>query len=106
MIVLKERLKGLNKLGFMPAETNPNKQISWLLDFESALQDIIDLGSSPDMNMQMGAFGPPVQESILKAFSDNPLKKREVAMAGQNLQPKEKLFLIRQKSKNLERKYS
>ena len=44
MIVLKERLKGLNKLGFMPAETNPNKQISWLLDFESALQDIIDGG--------------------------------------------------------------
>ena len=44
------------------------------------------------MNMQMGAFGPPVQESILKAFSDNPLKKREVAMAGQNLQPKEKIF--------------
>ena len=99
MIVLKERLKGLNKLGFMPAETNPNKQISWLLDFESALQDIIDLGSSPDMNMQMGAFGPPVQESILKAFSDNPLKKREVAMAGQNLQPKEKIVSYQAKVK-------
>ena len=97
MIVLKERLKGLVKLGTMPADTSPNKQISWFLDFESVLNDIIDLGSSTDLNMQMGAFGPPVQESILKAFNDHPQKKREIAMSGYNLQPKEKIIAYQSK---------
>ena len=91
IVVLKERLKTLAKLGTVPPDTNPAKQISWFLDFESALQDIIDLGSTDDLNMQMGAFGPPVQEQILKAFNDNQIRKREVASAGQNLQPKEKI---------------
>ena len=97
MIVLKERLKSLAKLGNIPPDTNPSKQISWFHDFESFLQDIIDLGNTNDLNLQMGAFGPPVQEQILKALSDNPLKKREVAKAGHGKQPKEKIEAFRDK---------
>ena len=92
LVVLDERLKSLSKLGNLPSDTNPKKQITWLLDFEAVLQDILDLGDTEDLNMQMGAYGPPVQKQILKAFDDNPLKKREVAQAAQGKQPKEKIL--------------
>ena len=97
MTVLKERLKLFTKLGSVPPDSCPGKQITWYLEFESVLQDIIDLGSSDDLNMQMGAFGPPVQEQVLRFLSDNPLKKREVAMAGTGKQPKEKMLAYRDK---------
>ena len=61
------------------------------------MPEIIDLGTSDDLNMQMGAFGPPVQETVLKAFNDNPQKKREVAMSGLNLQPREKMVAYQSK---------
>ena len=54
IIVLKERLKSLSKLGHLPPDANPAKQITWYLDLESVIQDIIDLGTSEDLNMQMG----------------------------------------------------
>ena len=57
------------------------------------IQDIIDLGSSADTNLQMGAFGPPVQEQVLKALADDLIKKREVAKAGYGKQPKETRLL-------------
>ena len=97
MVVLKERLKSLTKLGSIPPDSNPSKQIGWFLEFESAMQEIIDLGTSDDLNMQVGAFGPPVQETVLKAFNDNPQKKREVAMSGLNLQPREKMVAYQSK---------
>ena len=97
MIVLRERLKSLNKLGNVPPDTSASRQISWYHDFESVIQDIIDLGSGADMNLQMGAFGPPVQEMILKALADDPLKKREVAKAGYGKQPEEKVTAFRDK---------
>ena len=90
-MTLKERLKSLSKLGNVPSDSAPSKQTTWFLDFESVLQDVIDLGDSSDMNMQMGAFGPSVQEMILKAFNDIPVKKQEMAMAGNGKQPKEKI---------------
>ena len=61
------------------------------------MQDIIDLGDTEDLNLQMGAFGPPVQEQILKALSDNPLRKREAAKAGHGKQPREKIEAFRDK---------
>ena len=91
MVVLKERLKSLTKLGGVPPDCSAAKQIIWYHDFESVVQDIIDLGSSDDLNLQMGAFGPSVQEQILRTLSDNPIKKREVAKAGSGKQPKEKI---------------
>ena len=97
IIVLKERLKSLSNVGNIPPETNASKLITWYHDFESVLQDIIDLGTSYDMNMQMGAFGPPVQEQVLKAFNDNPYIKKKVAMAGSGKQPKEKMMAFRDK---------
>ena len=90
--MLKERLKSLSELGNIPSDEDPGEQITWLLDFEAVLQDILDLGESDDLNMQMGAYGPPVQEQILKAFDDNPLKKIEVAKAGRGKQPKQKIL--------------
>ena len=92
LIVLKERLKSLSELGNIPSDEDPGEQITWLLDFEAVLQDILDLGESDDLNMQMGAYGPPVQEQILKAFDDNPLKKIEVAKAGRGKHPKQKIL--------------
>ena len=97
MLVLKERLKSLTKLGNVPPDISPSKQIIWYHDFESVVQDIINLGTSDDLNLQMGAFGPPVQEQILRALSDNPLMKREVAKAGVGKQPREKLIAFRDK---------
>ena len=97
IIVLKERLKSLAKLGSIPSDSNPGKQITWFLEFESVIQDIIDLGTTEDLNMQMGAFGPPVQEQVLKALNENPIKKREVAKAGMNKQPKEKMIAYKDK---------
>ena len=97
MIVLKERLKSLTKLGPIPPDSNAGKQITWYHDFESVVQDIIDLGTTDDMNMQMGAFGPQVQEQVLKALIDNPQKKREVAMSGHERQPREKIIAYRDK---------
>ena len=47
--------------------------------------------------MQMGAYGPPVQEQILKAFVDNPLKKQEIAVAGHGKQPKQKMVAYKNK---------
>ena len=44
------------------------------------------------MKIQKGAFIPPVQEKFLKSLSDNPIKKREVAMAGTSKQPKKKMI--------------
>ena len=96
MTVLRERLKSLSKLGNIPSDSCPFKQINWYLDFESVIQDIINLGSTDDLNLQMGAFGPPVQEIILKALSDNPVKKREVAKAGHGKQPKEKMLAFKE----------
>ena len=97
MVVLKERLKSLAKLGNVPPDSLPSKQIIWYHDFESIIQDIIDLGTTEDLNLQMGAFGPPVQEMILKALSDNPLKKRDVAKAGHGMQPRAKMLAFRDK---------
>ena len=97
MVVLKERLKSLTKLGGIPPDSSASKQIVWYHDIESVIQDIIDLGSSADLNLQMGAFGPGVQEQILRAFSDNPLKKREVAKTGHGKQPKQKIIAFRDK---------
>ena len=97
MTVLKERLKSLTKLGNIPSDSFPAKQITWYHDFESVLQDVIDLGTTDDMNLQMGAYGPPVQEQILRALSDNPMKKREVAKAGHGKQPRDKLLAFRDK---------
>ena len=57
----------------------------------------MDLGDSPDMNMQMGAFGPAVQEQVLKALNDNPMKKQEVAMAGSGKQPRDKMLAYKEK---------
>ena len=45
----------------------------------------------------MGAFGPLVQERILKALADNPLRKREVAKAVHGKQPKEKIEAFKDK---------
>ena len=53
IIVLKERLKSLSKIGSIPPDTNASKLISWYHDFESVLQDIIDLGNSNDLNMPL-----------------------------------------------------
>ena len=92
MLVLKERLKSLTNLGPIPPDSNPGKQITWYHDFESVVQDIIDLGTNGDMNMQMGAFGPQVQEQVLKALNDNPQKKTEVAMSGHLMQPRDKII--------------
>ena len=92
MVVLKERLKSLTKLGNVPPDSLPSKQIIWYHDFESIIQDIIDLGTTADLNLQMGAFGPPVQEMVLKALSDNPLKKRDVAKAGHGMKPRAKML--------------
>ena len=97
LLVLRERLKSLNKIGGIPSDTVPNKQITWYHDMEAVLQDILDLGDSSDLNMQMGAFGPPVQEQILKAFSENPIKKQELAIAGGGKQPREKFVAYREK---------
>ena len=97
LIVLRERLKSLTKLGGIPSDSLPVKQIVWFHDFEAVLQDILDLGDSDDLNMQMGAYGPSVQEQILKAFSDNPVKKQEIAMAGSSKQPKQKLLAYKEK---------
>ena len=97
MLVLKERLKSLSKLGTIPPDCNAGKQITWYHDFESVVQDIIDLGTNGDMNMQMGAFGPQVQEQVLKALNDNPQKKREVAMSGHLKQPRDKIVAYRDK---------
>ena len=97
LLVLRERLKSLNKIGSIPSDSLPAKQITWFHEFESVLQDVLDLGNSTDMNMQMGAFGPPVQEQILKAFSDHPLKKQELAMAGNIKQPKDKILAYQEK---------
>ena len=103
LVVLEERLKTLSKLGNVPPDTNPRKQIIWLLDFEAVLQDILDLGESTDLNMQMGAYGPPVQRQILKAFEDNPWKKQDVAKAGQGKQPKEKILAYQEMIKGFRR---
>ena len=65
LIVLRERLKCLAKVGHIPPDTNASKQITWFHDFGAVLQDIIDLGSTDDMNLQMGAFGPTVQDQVL-----------------------------------------
>ena len=97
ILVLKERLKSLTKLGSVPSDNALSKQISWYHDFESVIQDIIDLGSTDDLNLQMGAFGPPVQEQVLKALCDNPIKKRDVAKAGNGKQPREKMIAYRDK---------
>ena len=97
LVILKERLKSLSKLGSIPPDSNALKQINWYLDFESVLQDIVDLGDSDDLNLQMGAFGPPVQELILKAFIDDPTKNREVAKAGHGKGPKEKMVSFKDK---------
>ena len=104
IVVLKERLKSLSKIGSIPPETSASRQITWYHDFESVLQDIIDLGSSDDMNMQMGAFGPPVQEQVLRSLNDNPYIKKKVAMAGSGKQPKEKMIAFRDKIVELRRK--
>ena len=104
LVVLRERLKGLTKLGGIPSDTVPSKQITWLLDLETVLQDILDLGDCDDMNMQMGAFGPSVQEQIIKAFHDNPLKKQELAITGSGKQPKEKIIAYRDKVIEFRRK--
>ena len=45
----------------------------------------------------MGAFGPPVQEQVLKALCDNPIKKRDVAKAGNGKQSQEKMIAYRDK---------
>ena len=103
LVVLKERLRCLSKLGNIPPDTSPSKQITWFHDFESVLQDIIDLGSSDDLNMQMGAFGPPVQEQVLKALSENPYIKKKVALAGSGRQPKEKMIAFRDRIVELRR---
>ena len=100
LLVLKERLKSLSKLGNIPPDTNPGKQITWFLDFEAVIQDILDLGNSDDPNMQMGAYGPPVQEQILKALAENPLKQREVAKAGQGKHPKQKILAYQNSIQN------
>ena len=97
MIVLKERLKSLAKLGNIPPDTSASKQITRYHDFESIIQDIIDLGTTDDLNLQMGAFGPPVQEQVLKALTDNPQRKREVAKAGHGKQPRDKMLAFRDK---------
>ena len=97
LLVLRERLKSLSKIGTIPSDSLPSKQINWYHDFEAVLQDILDLGNSSDMNMQMGAFGPSVQELILRAFSENPIKKQELAMAGSGKQPKEKMTAYKNK---------
>ena len=104
LLVLKERLKSLSKIGNIPPDSAPARQITWFHDFEAVLQDILDLGDSPDMNMQMGAFGPSVQEQVLKALTDNPVKKQEVAMAGSGKQPKEKMVAYREKIVEYRRK--
>ena len=96
LIVLRERLKSLAKIGGIPSDSLSSKQITWYLDFEAVLQDIIDLGDSEDLNLQMGAFGPVVQEQILRAFNDNPLKKQEIAMAGNGKQPKQKILAYKE----------
>ena len=103
IVVLKERLKSLTKVGSIPPDTAASKQITWYHDFESVMQDIIDLGTTDDMNMQMGAFGPPVQEQVLKALNDNPYIKKKVAMAGSGKQPKEKMKAFRDKIVELRR---
>ena len=103
LVVLDERLKSLSKLGNLPPDTNPKKQITWLLDFEAVLQDILDLGDTDDLNMQMGAYGPPVQKQILKAFDENPLKQREVAKAAQGKQPKEKILAYQEMTQGFRR---
>ena len=97
LLVLRERLKSIAKIGNIPPDSAPAKQITWFHDFEAVLQDIIDLGDSSDLNMQMGAFGPPVQEQVLKALNDIPVKKQEVAMAGIGKQPKDKMLAYRDK---------
>ena len=104
LLVLKERLKSLSKIGNIPPDSTPAKQITWFHDFEAVLQDILDLGDSPDMNMQMGAFGPSVQEQVLKALTDNPVKKQEVAMAGSGKQPKDKMMAYKEKIVEYRRK--
>ena len=91
LLVLRERLKSLAKVGNIPPDSSASKQIVWFLDFESILQDIIDLGTSDDLNLQMGAFGPTVQDQILKALNDNPYIKRKVALAGSGKQPRAKM---------------
>ena len=103
LIVLRERLKCLNKVGNIPPDTNAPKQIIWFHDFESILQDIIDLGTTDDMNLQMGAFGPTVQEQVLKAFNDNPYVKRKLALAGSGKQPREKMVAFKDKIIELRR---
>ena len=95
LIVLRERLESLTKLGGIPSDSLPVKQLVWFHDFEAVLQDILDLGDSEDLNMHIGAYGPSVQEQILKAFSDNPVNKQEIAMAGSSKQPKQKLLATR-----------
>ena len=97
LLVLKERLKSLAKIGSIPPDSAAAKQITWFHDFEAVLQDILDLGDTADMNMQMGAFGPAVQEQVLRALNDNPMKKQEVAMAGSGKQPKVKMEAYRDK---------
>ena len=97
LLVLRERLKALSKIGTFPPDSLPGKQVTWFHDFEAILEDVLDLGNCDDLNMQMGAFGPPVQEQILKAFNDNPTKKQELAMSGTGKQPREKLTAYRDK---------
>ena len=104
LLVLKERLKSLSKIGNITPDSAPARQISWFHDFEAVLQDIMDLGESPDMNMQMGAFGPSVQEQVLKALTDNPVEKQEVAMAGSGKQPKDKMVAYKEKIVEYRRK--
>ena len=47
LIVLKERLRSLAKLGNIPPDSAAAKQITWFHDFEAVLQDILDMGDSP-----------------------------------------------------------
>ena len=103
LLVLKERLKSLAKVGSIPPDCNASKQITWFHEFESIIQDIIDLGSCDDLNMQMGAFGPNVQDQVLRALNDNPYIKRKVAMSGTGKQPKEKMEAFKNKIIELRR---
>ena len=98
------KIKIIDKVRWHSPVSSASIQIVWYHDIELVVQDIIDLGSSADLNLQMGAFGPGVQEQILRAFLDNPLKKRKVTKKGHGKQPKEKIIAFRDKIRDFRRK--
>ena len=69
--VLKARFDSLFKLGNMPSISGKGgfkRQVEWLLQAESLVRGIVELGRSGDMDMNRAAFGPMSVNAILRLF--------------------------------------